>query len=139
MTSEVFLGWLKAFSERVTQRPLLLLLDGHLSHVSIDVIKLAMEKDITILKFPPHVTDVLQPLDVFCFGPLKKKWASLLSIRAGIIGSRGSLTKADFVDELASIWYECLTAENIKAALHQLVYILLKGQNIPFIDWIQGY
>ena len=72
MTSEIFHGWLIEFAKKVTKCPLLLL-DGHLSHVSEEVIRTGLEEDITIIKFPPHATDVLQPLDVSCFGPIKKR------------------------------------------------------------------
>ena len=44
----------------------LLLFDGHLSHVSANVIMKAMDEDVTLVKFPPHVTDLFQPLDVAC-------------------------------------------------------------------------
>ena len=43
-------------------------------HVSIQVIEKAIDEDVNILKLPPHVTDKLQPLDVACFGPLKRAW-----------------------------------------------------------------
>ena len=114
MTSEVFFLWFKNFCQKITEQPLLLLLDGHLSHVSTEVIQLAMVENIIILKFPAHVTDVLQPLDVSCFGPPKKKWSALLSHRSGFASARHALTKAEFVDEICSIWYECLSPSNIK-------------------------
>ena len=115
MTSKVFLEWFQKFARSVTQRPLLLLLDGHVSHVSMEVISTAVEKNIIIVKLPPHATDVLQPLDVTCFGPLKQKWSKLLAARSNISGSRSSLTKSSFVDELAHIWYACFSESNIKS------------------------
>ena len=69
---DVFHGWLVKFAQYVKKRPLLLIVDGHVSHVSTNVIKIAMDKDITLLKLPLHTTDLLQPLDVACFAPLKK-------------------------------------------------------------------
>ena len=71
MTKEVFHDWFKKFARFVKVRPLLLILDGHLTHLSLDVILKAREEKITILKLPAHTTDLLQPLDVTCFGPLK--------------------------------------------------------------------
>ena len=44
-----------------------------MTHVSIDSVKELKKEDITIVKYPPHVTGQLQPLDVTCFGPLKCK------------------------------------------------------------------
>ena len=72
MTTDVFSNRFENFTNLVTERPLSLLYDGHIIHVSVAVIELlAMKENIVILKFPPHVTDVLQPLDVSCFAPLK--------------------------------------------------------------------
>ena len=73
MDIEVFAEWFEQFSNQITKQPLLLLFDGHMTHVSLGVIKKALEDNIIIVKFLPHVTDVLQPLDVSCFGPLKRK------------------------------------------------------------------
>ena len=70
METDIFYKWLQKFASVVTLRPLLLLVDGHASHVSCTLIKLAIENDVTLLKLLPHVTNVLQPLDVTCFGPL---------------------------------------------------------------------
>ena len=54
-------------------------LDGHLPHISLDVFQLALKESFIILKFPPQITDVLQPLDVSCSGPIKKKWGKMLN------------------------------------------------------------
>ena len=70
-------------------------------HTGPEIIRAAIDSNIIILKFPLNVTDVLQPLDVTCFGPLKKKWSALLSARSGIEGNRCYLSKCNFVDELA--------------------------------------
>ena len=71
MTTELFAEWFREFCEKVNERPLVLLYDGHLTYVSVVVMRKAREENITIIKFPPHVTDILQPLDITCFGPLK--------------------------------------------------------------------
>ena len=63
MTSDTFTVWFEKFRDEVKESILLLLFDGHLTHVSVPVIEITMEEKIFILKSPPHVTDVLQPLD----------------------------------------------------------------------------
>ena len=79
MTTELFEAWFTKFLLQVTVRPLLLLYDGHLTHVSLQVIERAYKEDVTIIKLPPHVMDKLQPLDVACFGPLKRLWEKELN------------------------------------------------------------
>ena len=80
MTSDIFAVWFEKFCDDVKKRPLLLLSDGHLTHVSVPVVERAKEENIFLLKFPPHVTDVLQPLDIACFGPLKREWERILKL-----------------------------------------------------------
>ena len=64
------------------------------------MIKRAMEEQITIIKFPPHITDVLQPLDVACFSPLKRCWELLLQERVNTYGAKSNLMKCDFANQL---------------------------------------
>lgn len=51
-----------------------LLFDGHSSHISYRILKLAMENNIQIVKLPSHLTDKIQPLDKCVFGPIKSCW-----------------------------------------------------------------
>lgn len=46
------------------ERPVLLLLDHHTSHLSVEAIDLAAENGVNILTFPPHCSHRMQPLDV---------------------------------------------------------------------------
>ena len=45
----------------------ILFLDGHNSHISVEVINLAIQNKITLICLIPHSTHVLQPLDVSMF------------------------------------------------------------------------
>lgn len=54
-----------------SQHPVLLLLDNHHSHISLDVINYAKDNHITLLSFPPHCSHQLQPLDKAVYGPFK--------------------------------------------------------------------
>ena len=74
MTSEAFFNWFVKFCTTVNQRPLLIIMDGHNTHVTYQVIQHAREQDVTLLHLPPHTTDRLQPLDVCCFKALKARW-----------------------------------------------------------------
>ena len=113
MTTEIFTQWFNNFTKQVTERPLLVIYDGHLTHVSLDIIERAIEEDITIIKLPLHVTDKLQPLDVCCFGPLKRMWEHKLNERINLFGPKENITKSGFVDCISEVWHECLTKKNI--------------------------
>ena len=113
MDTDVFSEWFEKFANENQIRPLLLLFDGNLSHISLSVIKRAMEERIIIIKFPPHVADVLQPLDVACFGPLKPHWELPLQERVNTYGTKFNLTKRDFVNQLCKIWKQGINSTNI--------------------------
>ena len=57
-----------------TQRRLLIM-DGHGSHITANVIAHCMKHTIDLLILPPHTSHVLQPLDVSVFSPLKRALA----------------------------------------------------------------
>ena len=106
-----FWRWFKLFYGFIKDCPLLLLHDGYLSHISLDVVQLALKENVIILKFPPHITDVLQLLDVSCFGPIKRKW-EMLNDCITIYGTRNCIDKSEFVDLLCEIWHDGMKPEN---------------------------
>ena len=54
------------------QRKVLLLLDNHSSHLSVNALKMAKDSGVIMLSFPPHCSHKLQPLDRSVFGPFKR-------------------------------------------------------------------
>ena len=74
MSSEIFETWLDHFiehSQSTQERPTLLLLDNHATHISISIIDKAKANGVVLLTFPPHTSHKLQPLDRTVYGPLK--------------------------------------------------------------------
>jgi hypothetical protein len=53
----------------------LLIMDGHISHITANLIAFCMEQYIDLLILPPHTSHVLQPLDISIFAPLKRALA----------------------------------------------------------------
>lgn len=77
-----FYDWLtKQFVPSVKDvvKPVLLVMDGHYSHLSTRIIKCAMDNEIHIECLPPHTTTILQPLDVVTLAKLKSSWRKILS------------------------------------------------------------
>ncbi|XP_047137495.1 uncharacterized protein LOC124814000 [Hydra vulgaris] len=54
------------------EHPVLLLVDNHFSHLSLNALDYATANGIIMLSFPPHCTHKLQPLDRTVNGPFKK-------------------------------------------------------------------
>lgn len=65
---DIFTQWFTYFLSHVkpsAEDPILLILDGHLSHTrNLDVLLKARENYVSILCLPPHCKHKLQPLDV---------------------------------------------------------------------------
>ncbi|XP_071505566.1 tigger transposable element-derived protein 6-like [Diadema antillarum] len=77
MNSELFYLWLANhfhpyLKEIGVHFPVLLLADGHASHVDERVGNFCAENDIILYRIEAHASHVLQPLDIGVFAPLKK-------------------------------------------------------------------
>ena len=74
--SELFRGWLSEHfhSNAVSDRPILLLLDGHSLHYQPELISFAKQYEVILFCLPPHTTHESQPLDVSVFKSLKQNW-----------------------------------------------------------------
>ena len=55
-------------------RPILLMMDGHLTHIQQSVVCMAAKEEVILFCLRPHFTHLTQPLDKGCFGPLKSAW-----------------------------------------------------------------
>jgi len=80
-TTTVFQDYLKIhFLKHVKRdnenKPVLLILDGHTTHTSSELIQWALTNNIHIFVLPAHTSQVLQPLDVAVFGPFKRFYYS---------------------------------------------------------------
>ena len=91
----------------------LLIVDGHESHISIEFQDLCKEKNIILLCMPPHSSHLLQPLDVACFSPLKRKYGDVIS---GLARNRTNyISKETFLAAFKTAFEQSITRENIQA------------------------
>lgn len=105
MESTVFKNYFeKSFIKQLPEnRPVLVIYDGHATHLSVDVIKTAIENQITILKLPPHTSHLLQPLDLSVFKSLKTRWdAKLVEWQRKNVGVK--IPKCIFSKLIGEIW-----------------------------------
>lgn len=78
INSDIFLSWLEHFVNHVrpeNERPVLLIMDNHSSHISLEVSLYSRKHHISILTLAPHTSHKIQPLDRSFFGPLKTKYS----------------------------------------------------------------
>lgn len=82
MNAESFVKWLEHFITYVRPsetNPILLLMDYHSSHITLDAVNLCRKNHIVMLRFPPHTSHRMQPLDVSFYGPLKTAYSQACS------------------------------------------------------------
>lgn len=75
MVAELFIDVLKHIQKNSNcckEQPILILLDNHASHCSLESIIYCRDNGIILLSFPPHTSHRLQPLDVSVFAPFKR-------------------------------------------------------------------
>ena len=125
VTKELYLKWFRFFTEQIPPtRPVLLIQDGHSSHISLELIELAKQNDIHLLCLPSHTTHVLQPLDVGVFSSFKSHVGTALN--ALIRSSEGRVpTTEDIPKIVAEAWPKSVTPVNLmsgfrKTGIHPL-------------------
>ena len=81
MTRWLFESWISHFIKCLKKGPgidlnnrHLLILDRHNSHVTLEVMKIAMQSRLDIISLPSHTSHALQPLDLACFAPFKTEF-----------------------------------------------------------------
>jgi len=64
MTQDLFYGWLTGHlvQQLPPHHPVCLILDGHSSHIDLEVSKSCDENGILLYCLPPHSSHILQPL-----------------------------------------------------------------------------
>ncbi|KAJ8369676.1 hypothetical protein SKAU_G00097040 [Synaphobranchus kaupii] len=119
MDGELFLKWLHHFIRYAPEeRPIILIMDQHETHVSKEVIVLCRDNKIEILCLPAHTTHVLQSLDVAVFNPLKTAFSKMAS-RMGLVRGDIVVGKKQFSPLLKHVYPTAVTAENVKAGFRK--------------------
>ncbi|KAM5527244.1 transposase [Fusarium oxysporum f. sp. phaseoli] len=114
--NQLGLDWLQHFDRSTKDRSVgsyrLLILDGHESHHSIEFERYCEENKIITLCMPAHASHLLQPLDVGCFGPLKKAYGREIERLMGC--SINHITKIEFFPAFHAAHRATITESNIK-------------------------
>lgn len=76
VNEHLFFEWLQRFASHAQpspQKPILLILDNHPSHISVRIDEFCEENDIHMLSLPPNASHIMQPLGTF-FKQLKESY-----------------------------------------------------------------
>lgn len=119
MNVELFCDVMKHFIKHTCsskENPSLLIYDNHESHLSIAALDLAKDNGVTILTFPPHSTNKMQPLDVGVFGPFKTAYNA--AVDSWMLRNPGiPLTIYSIAECVGAAYGKAMTPSNITAAL----------------------
>ena len=112
-TAELFYGWItNHFSKKVTIRPVVLLVDGHTSHIDLHTSTYCKENNILLYCLPPHSSHLTQPLDVSFYKPLKAAWGkACTSYSTQHPGYQ--VTKHEFSQVFREAWISCVKLSTI--------------------------
>jgi len=116
MTAENFVVWMNHFilhSGSSKTKPVLLLLDNHESHITVECLDLAKNNGITMLTFPPHCSHKLQLLDWSVYGPLKRYYNA--SCDSWLMSNPRPMTIYDIASVVNIPFSQAFTQSNIKA------------------------
>ena len=118
MDSELFVKWFtKLFiphARPTPERSVLLLVDGHSSHCSPDLIHIARENNVILLALAPHTTHLCQPLDVAVYRSFKIHLSKLVKFGQALRGDLW-IAKSNVGRVLKQPFEACMTIQNIKS------------------------
>ena len=125
MDQKLFADWFLHYflMHAVASGLLMLLINGHSSHYTLELVKLAAEHDVILFCLPPHTTADSQPLDIICF-KLPNYWVDACCKYLFANPSQG-ITKFWFSALLAEAWSKGMTILTSSWDFVQLVYALL--------------
>jgi hypothetical protein len=108
MDSTLFCSWLEtafipAINERKVKKPVLLLIDGHKTHVTMEASDICLSNGIELYCLLEHASHIMQPLDLRFFAALKRNWKQ--AVRDWQLENIGSyVTKATFAGVFKHAW-----------------------------------
>ena len=115
MDSELFRHWLltcfiPALDSRCVKRPVILFVDGHSTHISLEASNICVENGIELYCLLEHSSHIMQPLDLRLFATLKQHWKE--AVRAYHVENIGSfVTKRNFAQVFRSAWEKSTTLD----------------------------
>jgi hypothetical protein len=121
MTRWLFESWISHFIGCLKKGPgidqanrHLLVLDGHNSYITLEVVAVAMESGLDIVSLPSHTSHALQPLDVSCFKPFKTAFRQIRDSWT-VLNKGKKVKKQDLCEWTSKALLKALTPKNIKS------------------------
>ena len=116
---DIALEWLRRIfnpqtKDKAAGRKRVLLLDGHNSHFSLNLLEYCIENHIIVICYPAHCTHALQGLDVACFAKMKHIWHAELDEYYQIYGKH--VNKQTYARVFGTAFLKAFDRDTILAA-----------------------
>ena len=111
---DYFLNYHESRRNLSLTKKMLLILDGHKSHVTLEVLQKAKAHGLDMVSLPSHTSHALQPLDISCFKPFKQSFRAYRDAwRRQNIGKK--VGKQELAQWVSLGLQKALTPRNIKS------------------------
>ena len=115
--NNIALEWLKHFDKHTKGctkgKYRMLVLDGHKSHELAEFQEYCRSHDIISICLPPHSSHLTQPLDVACFGPLKRAYSR--EIELYMKARVNHITKTEFLIAFKNAFLKSISQQNAQS------------------------
>ena len=147
MTRWLFESWISYFIECLKRgsgidlnNMHLLVLNGHNSHVTLEVMKIAMQSGLDIISLPSHTSHALQLLDLACFVPFKTAFRKHRDSWT-LVNKNAKVGKKELCEWTSKVLQCALTSKNIKLGFEKVGISFLdcsatKGRMYPSIGFV---
>jgi hypothetical protein len=109
-------------------------LDSHESHLNQDFKDYCLEHKVLTLCMPPHSSHILQPLDVVCFSPLKRKYSQ--HVRDLARRRVFHINKEGFLPAFKDAFFDVFTEANCRKAFEASGLVPINAQVV--LDRLEG-
>ena len=141
ISTELFYGWIaNHFAKHVSVRPIVLLVDGHSSHIDLHTSTFCKENRILLYCLPPHSSHLTQPLDVSFFKPLKSAWGKACSSYC-VTNPGFQVTKHEFAQVFREAWVSSTRMSTIVSGFREAGLcpfnpeVVLKSKVLPSLQF----
>ncbi|XP_071476076.1 uncharacterized protein [Diadema antillarum] len=118
MNADIFLDWLRFFRNHAIAGKVILIIDGHASHVrSTAVLEYCIANEIILVCLPSHSTKYLQPLDRSVYKSLKSNFQTVTNLFKRR-NPQQNITKHRFGPLFTAAWKKTATLANATAGFH---------------------
>lgn len=125
--TNVFVPWL---DRNTITRPILLFIDGHVSHMTYNLSQYCKQNQIEIIALYPNSTHLIQPMDVAVFKPLKTYWKK--AVRQFHIDNDGAKLRKEHFSMIFESALRSVSKETIQNGFKACGLVHFSADNVNF-------